>query len=109
MLRSSVAVNVSTRSAIGADIINNYVSTYRYLPEYHTFDYYALAPWPYDPLLYQQDWIRAVQTIESWLNQYTGPHLVEWAYSTQREQEYWQACIAFRREKYKTLFLLAWA
>lgn len=83
--------------------------TKRYLPEYHTFGYLALAPWPRDPQLAQQDWIESVRTLESWLNLYTGPHWVEWAYSTRYDQESWQACIAFRREKMRTLFLLKWA
>lgn len=82
---------------------------YVYLPEYHDFKFYALAPWPTDPLALQSDWILAIDTLRVWLDQYAGPHLVEWAFSTQREQEYWQACVAFRREKISTLFLLKWA
>jgi len=80
-----------------------------YLPEYHDFNHLALVPWPRDPLYTQDDWVYAIETIESWLEQYTGPHWVEWAFATTQEQEYWQACIAFRRERNKTLFLLTWS
>jgi hypothetical protein len=80
-----------------------------YLPEYNEFDYSAVVPWPVDPRHYQQDWICAIDTIESWLEQYVGAHLVEWAFDGQREQEPWQACVAFRQERNRTLFLLCWA
>jgi hypothetical protein len=79
-----------------------------FLPEYHEFDHIALAPWPVSSSLIQIDWVDAIGTIESWLEQYTGPHLKEWAFSTCQEQNYWEACIAFRRERNKTLFLLTW-
>ena len=80
-----------------------------YLPEYHTFAHVAIAPWPVDPRQFQRDWVESINIMELWLEQRVGPHLVEWAFSQQQEQEYWQACIAFKREKYKTLFLLTWA
>lgn len=80
-----------------------------YLPEYHDFKFIALAPWPKQPLAIQQDWVDAIDTLEQWLERYTGPHLVEWAFGQCQEQQYWEACIAFRREKYKTLFLLTWS
>ena len=80
-----------------------------FLPEYHDFDYIALAPWPVDLGHRQIDWVNAIDTLEDWLQKYTGPHLVEWAFGTCREQHYWEACIAFRRERNKTLFLLTWA
>jgi hypothetical protein len=80
-----------------------------YLPEYHQFEYIALVPWPQQPALIQTDWVDTINTVEQWLEQYTGPHWVEWAFGTCQQQEYWQACVAFRRERNKTLFLLAWA
>jgi hypothetical protein len=81
----------------------------RYLPEYHNFIYIATAPWPVDPRHYQQDWIEAVNDVEKWLEKCAGPHLVEWAFSTNQEHNYWEACVAFRRERNKTLFLLKWS
>jgi hypothetical protein len=80
-----------------------------YLPEYHEFDHIAIAPWPVASSIIQIDWVDAVDTIERWLEQYTGPHLKEWAFTTHQEQNYWEACIAFKRERNKTLFLLQWA
>jgi hypothetical protein len=79
-----------------------------YLPEYTTFAYIALAPWPIDPREHQADWIYSVNMLETWLNQYTGPRLKEWAFAQSQEQQYWQACIAFRQERNRTLFLLRW-
>jgi hypothetical protein len=79
-----------------------------YLPEYHSFSHIAQVPWPVDPRHYQRDWIVAIDILETWLEQRVGPHLTEWAFSSQQDQEYWQACIAFRQERMKTLFLLAW-
>lgn len=79
-----------------------------YLPEYHNFEHLAIVPWPHRPLHYQEDWINNITELESWLTKYTGPHWVEWAYSTCQAQEYWQACVAFRQSRNKTLFLLQW-
>jgi hypothetical protein len=47
--------------------------------------------------------------LEAWLNRYCGSHYSEWAYHNGTSVDYWQACIAFRRERNKTLFLLTWA
>jgi thymidylate synthase len=80
-----------------------------HLPEYHNFPHIARAPWPVEPAIYQLDWITAVDTVELWLNEYCGPHWAEWAYTAQEDQHYWEACIAFKRERNKTLFLLRWA
>jgi hypothetical protein len=80
-----------------------------YLPEYHNFNYVGIAPWPHIHSNYQHDWVDAINTLEDWLNHRVGEHYKEWAYSTQQDQEYWQACVAFKREKYKTLFLLTWS
>lgn len=80
-----------------------------YLPEYHQFNYVARAPWPHIYTDYQQDWITAIEVLESWLTQHIGPHYSNWAYSQQINQDYWEACIAFRLDKYKTLFLLKWS
>jgi hypothetical protein len=80
-----------------------------YLPEYHDFKYTAVVPWPWVPISDQSDWIDSLFTLEDWLNRHIGPHYAEWAYSQQQDLEYWQACVAFKRERNKTLFLLTWA
>ena len=82
-----------------------------YLPELHDFKYIGIAPWPHIYPNYNQqlDWVDAVNELEHWLERYIGPHYSTWAYSQQQDLEYWQACIAFKQEKYKTLFLLTWA
>ena len=80
-----------------------------YLPELHDFEYIATAPWPVVHNPYQQlDWIAAVDEMELWLNRYIGSHYSEWAYHNGTSIDYWHACIAFRRERNKTLFLLKW-
>jgi len=79
-----------------------------YLPEYHNFSHIATVPWPHIHQDYQQDWIEAITTLETWLNRYAGSHYSEWAYSQQPAQEYWHACVAFRRAQAKTFFLLTW-
>lgn len=80
-----------------------------YLPEYHDFKYLAQAPWPHMNINGQDDWVDAISELENWLNRFVGPHYAEWAYGQQQTLDYWQACIAFRRERNKTLFLLAWS
>ena len=80
-----------------------------YLPEYHEFEHLAIVPWPVDPRHNQIDWVEAIDTIEAWLLKYTGPQWATWAYSSRQEQEYWEACIAFKQERSKTLFLIAWS
>jgi len=80
-----------------------------FLPEYHEFEYIAVAPWPVDLANPQIDWVTAIDTVEEWLRKYTGPQWQEWAFATQQDQEYWEACVAFRQAKYQTLFLLTWA
>lgn len=80
-----------------------------FLPEYHQFNYSAIVPWPVDANYHQIDWVTAIDTIEAWLNRYCGAQWECWAHHTQLEQEYWEACIAFKLERSKTLFLLAWS
>jgi hypothetical protein len=80
-----------------------------YLPESHSFEHFATAPWPHIHRNWQSDWVDSVDHLESWLNRYVGPHWASWAYAQQQNQEYWQACIAFKWAKHKTLFLLTWS
>jgi hypothetical protein len=44
--------------------------------------------------------------MEYWLDKHIGPHFVRWAWATDREQQYYEACVAFKFDKHKTLFLL---
>ena len=80
-----------------------------YLPELHNFKHIAIVPWPWVAVRDQSDWIDSLFTLEEWLNKRIGPHYAEWAYSQQPQLEYWQACVAFKQERSKTLFLLTWA
>lgn len=77
-----------------------------YLPESHNFAYIATAPWP--QVQYQQDWINRVLSMEDWLEQYVGPHYKRWAWANNSKTTIDQACIAFKYDKHKTLFLLHW-
>lgn len=80
-----------------------------YLPDMHPFTHIAVAHWPTIIVNGQWDWVSAVDEMESWLNQHIGGHYSHWAYHNGTSIDYWQACIAFKLPKYKTLFLLAWA
>lgn len=80
-----------------------------YLPELHPFEHIATAHWPTIIVDEQLDWVTAVDTMEAWLNRYIGSHYSEWAYHNGTSIDYWQACIAFRKPTYKTLFLLQWS
>ena len=78
-----------------------------YVSEQHNFKYLATVNWPQSNTR-QQDWVTTMFTLEEWLEQHCGEHYLEWAYAEQPKREYWQACIAFRQERNKTLFLLQW-
>ena len=79
----------------------------RMFPEYSVFEHVAVVPWPnYDS---QVDWINNSQTLENWLNQYVGAHWARWCWAQVEEQKASEACVAFRWDKHRTLFLLQWA
>jgi hypothetical protein len=81
-----------------------------YLPELHAFEHVAIAPWPTVLNCHDQlDWINAVDCMETWLNRYVGSHYSCWAYHNGTSIDYWQACVAFKWARHKTLFLLQWA
>jgi hypothetical protein len=89
--------------------INNHMPRTFYLPDQHAFEHIATAHWPLKFTAYNQlDWIAAVDEMESWLNCYIGSHYSAWAYHNGTSVDYWQACIAFKKPTYKTLFLLQW-
>jgi hypothetical protein len=80
-----------------------------YLPDLHPFEHIATAHWPTVLTEHEQlDWISSVECMEVWLNRYVGSHYSDWAYHNGTSYDYWQACIAFKWAKHKTLFLLAW-
>jgi hypothetical protein len=81
-----------------------------YLPDLHPFEHIATAHWPTVLNQHEQlDWISAVECMEVWLNRYVGSHYSHWAYHNGTSHDYWQACVAFKMAKHKTLFLLQWA
>ncbi len=86
-----------------------YMPNIYYLPEQHDFKYVARVPWPKIYTNWQEDWISSIETLEQWLTEYTGPHWVEWAYSQMANQDYWEACVAFKQDRNRTLFLLTCA
>jgi len=80
----------------------------RYLPDLHPFEHIATAHWPTIIVNDQWDWVSSVEEMECWLNRYIGSHYSAWAYHNGTSIDYWQACIAFRLARDKTLFLLQW-
>ena len=83
------------------------MATSYYLPESHDFEYIARAPWPQQEI--QLDWIQGVNTLHEWLESYVGPHYIRWAWATSRDHNSWEACVAFKYDKHKSLFLLTWS
>ncbi len=73
------------------------------------FEHIAKVPWPVIIANDQLDWVQAVDTMEQWLIRYIGKPDSEWMYSTGTSHDYWQACVAFRQARDKTLFLLQWS
>jgi hypothetical protein len=80
-----------------------------YLPELHDFEHVATAHWPIVLCDDQLDWVQSVDTMEAWLNRFVGHHYSYWAYHNGTSMDYWLACIAFKRARDKTLFLLTWS
>jgi hypothetical protein len=80
-----------------------------YLAPTPQFKYTAIVPWPWTILSPQSDWIDSMFTLEVWLNTRVGLQDEQWAYAPQAGLEFTRACIAFRRERDKTLFLLTWS
>jgi hypothetical protein len=78
-----------------------------HLPEYHNFQFIARVPWP-TPLP-QLDWVTQVTTLHDWLELRVGAHYANWAWATDKDHEYWEACVAFKFDKHKMLFLLTWS
>jgi hypothetical protein len=79
-----------------------------YLPEYHSFQYRAWAPWPQKSVA-QMDWIDSYQTVEEWLERFVGPHYSMWAWDRVDLCQQGQFLgVAFARDPHRGLFLLRW-
>ena len=77
-----------------------------YLPEAHDFEFIGRAPWPIPQA--QIDWVDSLIVMENWLDTHIGPHYKRWAWATVQDHETWEACVAFKYDKHRTLFLLTW-
>ena len=77
-----------------------------YLPEHHNFVHIACAPWPLPQP--QIDWVDQIHVMEYWLERYVGPHYTRWAWATEQDHKTYEACVAFKWAKHKTLFLLTY-
>jgi hypothetical protein len=75
-----------------------------YYPDRHSFDHWAIAPWPEWSTVTPQT---SMQILETWLNSRIGSHYELWAWH-EHDHRYWEACVAFRWPKHRTLFLLQW-
>ncbi len=79
-----------------------------YLPEYHSFQYRAWAPWP-GSASQQLDWVDSYIIVEEWLNQFVGPHHKMWAWDRVDLSVQGQYLgVAFARDPHRGLFLLRW-
>jgi len=76
--------------------------------DHNIFVYSARVPWPRaeDP---QIDWIWSVETLENWLYQHVGSRYQYWAWNQEQEQKWYEACVSFKYEPHKLMFVLTWA
>jgi len=78
-----------------------------YLPDWTDFQYRARVPWPQPPSG-QLDWLWQEETITAWLNGHVGSRWTRWAWSTDAEHRSWEACVAFRWDQDRLLFVMRW-
>lgn len=74
-----------------------------------TLPYSAAVPWPLVERNGQYDWVDSVYTVESWLEQYVGPHYQRWVWSMWTLHQVNMCAVSFARERDSTLFLLRWS
>jgi hypothetical protein len=76
------------------------------LIDIHQFVYTATVPWPYrsDP---QQDWIGGIYLVQFWLEQNVGQHHACWAWDDSGHN--YRVGVAFRWDRDRSLFVLAWS
>jgi len=84
------------------------------------FPYTAHALWPgveqqkldiLHPIPYmgvQIDWVEAVETMETWLEQSVGVRYSSWVWAEYLAISSWHCGVAFHRARDRTLFLLRW-
>lgn len=80
-------------------------TVWHYVPDLHDFEYTAEIEWPTGDTR-QLDWIQGVSTVEAWLIKYTGAKYQRWAWNT--ATDYYQLSVAFKYDKHRMLFLLAY-
>ena len=68
--------------------------------------YCAVVPWPRIYTRGNQDWVAAVDCVESWLEVSIGPHWREWAWSGWHLSHSDLCAVSFRREPSVSMFLL---
>ena len=73
-----------------------------------TLPYTAVVPWPVVERNGQLDWIDSVYSVESWLDQYIGPHYTQWVWSMWALHQSHLCSVSFARERDTSLFLLRW-
>jgi hypothetical protein len=71
------------------------------------FEYLARVPWP-ESASEQRDWVWSIQTLETWLTQNVGSRYHFWAWYPEPQVRD-KACVCFRYDPHRTLFVLAWA
>lgn len=76
------------------------------LVDLHYFTHRAAVPWPTASDM-QIDWVQGVRTIESWLNNNVGQHLLNWAWDDSNNTYY--LGVAFKWDQDRLLFVLAWS
>jgi hypothetical protein len=75
------------------------------LQDWHQFSYRATIPWP--NLEQQSDWIQGLHLVEEWLVNHIGPRYQNWAYND--SAIIYNIGVAFKWDKDRTLFVLAWS
>ena len=76
----------------------------RMLIDNHAFVYPASVPWP--RLEQQLDWIQGIDVIEQWLRYNIGGHWIHWAWNDSQQSAH--IGVAFRWDRDRSLFVLAW-
>lgn len=75
------------------------------LVDFHPFTYWTAVPWP--SYASPDQWNRAVDAYNSWLNFYVGPWLQTWAWADSRDPG--KIGVAFKYDQDRMIFVLAWS
>ena len=76
---------------------------------YPDLPYRAVAPWPVVERNGMRDWVDSVESVESWLIEYVGPHWTRWTWDMMTLHNPYLCGVSFARESDSTLFLLRWS